>query len=371
MSNNDTKMTKEYNACPVNSHNEWDPLEEVIIGNVNGAMLPGWDLLFKHGSPLGDWEDFCKWANPNGKSYSKEHIEGAMQCLEEFIHILESEGVKVRRIDEVDYAASYATPDWKVPNGFCSASPRDPFLIIGNEILETPMADRSRYFEAWAYRSLFKEYFKAGAKWTAAPKPQLQDALYDPNYRIPGPDEPNRFTLTEFEPVFDAADFVRCGRDIFGQMSHVTNRFGIEWLQRHLGDAYRVHIVHSRSREALHIDNALMPLAPGKVMVNPDFLDLKEISSLFKGWDILIAPRPYPSDDPIGGSESAWANMNVLMLDEERVFVEKKQVSMIAAMQDWGFKPIRCSFEKYYPFWGSFHCATLDIRRRGELKSYF
>ena len=54
-----------------------------------------------------------------------------------------------------------------------------------------------------------------------------------------------RFIVTEFEPVFDAADFARCGRDIFGQESHVTNRFGIEWLARHLGDGYRVHVLHN------------------------------------------------------------------------------------------------------------------------------
>lgn len=26
--------------CPVWSHNEWDPLEEVIVGRVEGAMVP-------------------------------------------------------------------------------------------------------------------------------------------------------------------------------------------------------------------------------------------------------------------------------------------------------------------------------------------
>ena len=88
--------------------------------------------------------------------------------LDEFIHILEAEGVRVRRPDIVDYSASYSTPDWETPCGFCAANPRDPFIVIGNEIIETPMADRGRYFEAWAYRSLFKEYLKAGAKWVSA-----------------------------------------------------------------------------------------------------------------------------------------------------------------------------------------------------------
>src|SRR5258705_3222884 len=27
-------------VCPVNSHNEWDPLEEVIVGRLEGAVIP-------------------------------------------------------------------------------------------------------------------------------------------------------------------------------------------------------------------------------------------------------------------------------------------------------------------------------------------
>jgi len=29
----------------VNTHNEWDPLEEIIVGVVDGAMIPPWDLI--------------------------------------------------------------------------------------------------------------------------------------------------------------------------------------------------------------------------------------------------------------------------------------------------------------------------------------
>jgi len=64
--------------------------------------------------------------------------------------------------------------------------PRDILLVVGEEIIEAPMAWRSRFFEYRAYRSLIKEYFKGGAKWTAAPKPQMSDELYDEVYRLPG-----------------------------------------------------------------------------------------------------------------------------------------------------------------------------------------
>jgi glycine amidinotransferase len=62
--------------------------------------------------------------------------------------------------------------------------------------------------------------------------------------------------------------------------------------------------------------------------------------------------------------------MNVLMLDEKRAIVEQRQEPMIEALKGWGFEPIPCPFENYYPFLGSFHCATLDIRRQGKLRSY-
>jgi len=363
------------NPSPVCSYNEWDPLEEVIVGIVDGAMVPSWHTIHRATVLPGQekqMESLAKRTQKQPLPYPEWLVQAATKCVNEFAHILESEGVVVRRPDVVDYSASFRTPDWQVMNGFCSANPRDVFLVIGNEIIEAPMADRSRYFESWAYRSLLKEYLKGGAKWVAAPKPQLLDAQYDPDYKIPAPGEERRFVITEFEPTFDAADFVRFGRDIFVQKSHVTNSLGIEWVRRHLGDEYRVHEVQSLCPQALHIDTTLVPLAPGKVLVNPLFIDVDNLPDYFKSWDILLAPKPNRTPMTLYDTKviSQWVNMNVLSLDEERVIVEKSQEYMIQALKDWGFKPIPCEFESYYPFMGSFHCATLDVRRRGVLRSY-
>ena len=355
---------------PVNSHNEWDPLEEVIVGRLENAMFPSVEPINRHTFPPGEWEAVQMLVGSGGVPYPPEMVDAAQADLDEFIHILEAEGVTVRRPDPVDYAEPFSAPDWQSPTGFSAANPRDPFLVIGDQIIETSMADRSRYFEANAYRTLFKEYFKAGARWISAPRPQLADALYVKDF-VPSDygDDEMRYVVTDFEPTFDAADFVRCGRDIIGQKSHVTNDLGILWLQRHLGDEYRVHVIQSRSPQAMHIDTTLMPLAPGKVMINPDWVDVEKLPAFLKHWDILVAPRPVEVDLGIS-TISTWASMNVLMLDEERVIVEKRQEPMIKALIEWGFKPIPCPFENYYPFLGSFHCATLDIRRRGSLQSY-
>ena len=51
-------------------------------------------------------------------------------------------------------------------SGIYAAMPRDVMLVIGDELIEMPMAWRSRHFEISAYRALIKEYFRRGALWT-------------------------------------------------------------------------------------------------------------------------------------------------------------------------------------------------------------
>ena len=309
-----------------------------------------------------------------GRRYPKFFVKLAQRELDNFVHILESEGVTVRRPDIVDFSKKYKTPYWS-SKGFCVACPRDGLLVLGDEILETPMAWRCRHFEMHAYRSLLKEYFSKGARWTAAPTPQLLDDLYDDDFALPEEGQSVRWITNEFEPVFDAADFIRCGKDIFVIRSNVTNYTGIEWLKMHVGDRFRIHEVESRCRQPMHIDSSLMPLAPGKLLVNPEFIDVTKLPDMFKSWDILIAPRPDAMMDNIFfrifGMTSRWIGMNVLMLDEERVIIDESQPTTIKALKDWGFKPIPCAFLHYAFYAGSFHCATLDVRRTGTLQSYF
>lgn len=349
------------------AHNEWDPLEEVIVGHVEGAVMPANHVSVRRSVPqlLGRLLPMV-----GGWRYPWFLVQPARRELAEFVRVLEGEGVTVRRPDVVDGRRPFRTPLWS-SRGFTSACPRDGFLVIGDEILETPMAWRCRHFEGLPYRRLFEEYARAGARWTAAPRPALPDALYDPSYRVPRQGPPRRYLLTEVEPVFDAADFVRCGRDLFGMRSNVTNLAGIEWLRRHLGDRYRVHLVETLCPRPMHIDSTFMPLAPGKLLVNPDYVDPARLPRQFRSWDVLVAPRPDPLPGPFLSMCSSWLSMNLLMLDERRAVVERSQTGMIRALKDWGFQPIPCSFQHYAAFGGSFHCATLDIRRRGELQSYF
>jgi glycine amidinotransferase len=354
------------NLPAVSCYNEWDPLEEVIVGTVEGACVPVWDLGLEATVPHAGRSFFQQHG---GKPYPPEMVAAASRELDELVRVLEAEGVKVVRPAPVDHARPYATPDWRSPTGFYAAMPRDLLLVVGDEIIEAPMAWRCRYHEVDAYRPLLRQYFRDGARWTAAPRPQLADELYDAGYELREGRRPEaqRYAVRELEPTFDAADFVRCGRDLFVQQSHVTNDLGIQWLARHLGDDFRVHRVETRDLHPLHIDATFMPLAPGKLLVNPE--RIPKPPPMFRGWDVLPAPRPVRAASfPMC---SSWVSMNVLMLDHQRVLVEREEEPLVRALRDWGFDPIPLGFRNFNPFGGSFHCATLDIRRRGKLESYF
>ena len=348
----------------VNSYNEWDPLEEVIVGVADGACIPGWHAAIQATMPECHWDFF---AGQGGKPFPQEMIDRARRDLDGFVALLEAEGVTVRRPEVVDYARPFATPDWQSPSGVYAAMPRDTLLVVGDEIIEAPMAWRSRYYEANAYRPLLREYFDQGARWTAAPKPQLKDDFYRQNYGESEKEGEIGYVIGESEPTFDAADFVRCGADLFVQRSHVTNDFGIRWLARHLGPEYRIHRVRTRDSHPMHIDATMMPLAPGKLLINPE--RVPKVHPLFKSWEVRAAPEPYSREDHM--LCSAWVSMNVLSLDERRVVVERHEEATIRELERWGFEVLPCEFRSFNLLGGSFHCATLDVRRRGGLETYF
>ena len=351
----------------VHSYDEWSTLEEVIVGRVEHAVVPAWHPTVEATAPRRSHAWLREHA---GRPFPPELVRAAALELDGLCEVLGREGVTVARPDPVDWSARAQTPDFGPVEGLYGAMPRDLLLVVGEELIEAPMAWRCRQHEVRAYRSLLKAYFQAGARWTAAPRPQLSDALYDLSARDRGYDHSaGAGLLTEHEPVFDAADFVRCGRDLFGQLSHVTNASGVRWLSRHLGPGYRIHLLPVRDPGAMHIDATFVPLAPGRALAHPT--RLPERPEILGDWELLRPPPPtVPAHHPLYLS-SPWLSMNVLSLDERRVVVEAEERPMVDFLRQRGFEPIPVHFRNFASFGGGFHCATLDVRRRGPLHSWF
>lgn len=352
------------------SYNEWDPLEEIIVGTARGSVKPAYEPASAayHHPESGE-------RNFHSKRYDTKEIDAAERQLDHFVTLLEGLGVTVTRPDPLDQAVGYATPDWTAESGTGQTCPRDLLMVVGSDIIEAPMAQRARFFEYLSYRRLLNDYFKAGARWSAAPKPTMSDRMYVDDYstaELPY-DFDTHPNLTEAEPCFDAASFIRCGRDIFWQPDLVSNQSGADWLSRHLGPDFRVHRMQFLKATPHHIDTTLVPLRPGLMLTNPDRpLKYPENERLFtdNGWRLVEAVpsvRPIPTAPHI----SSWISINVLSLDEHTVVIEAAEEPLAELLGSLGCEVIRCPFDRVIQFGGSFHCCTLDVRRNGTLKSYF
>ena len=67
---------------------------------------------------------------------------------------------------------------------------------------------------------------------------------------------------------------------------------GIEWMRRHLGDNYNIHVLSFGDPNAMHIDATFNIIGPGVVLSNPD-RPCKEIDMFKKaGWKIIQPPKP-------------------------------------------------------------------------------
>ncbi len=345
-------------ACPVNVHNEWDPLEEIIVGVPDFARVPtpGPDLFAveyheHHATPD---------QIPSGP-YEPRVIEETREDLAHLVAALEGLGVTVRRPETNDHGRSFGSPDWRSDGEF-NYCPRDVLLPVGDMIIETPMPLRSRFFEPLAYKDILLDYFRRGARWVSAPKPRLADDTWNLPGRGPA--------LSNHEPLFDAANVVRAGRDILYLVSCSGNRLGGEWLQRTLGSDYRVHLLEG-IYEGTHIDTTVTLLGPGKVLLNPARIKADALPDVFRNWDILWTPEmvdtgttwPYPR-------ASIWSGMNFFMVNPQLAVVNEAQVPLRRLLDKHGIETIGVPLRHCRTLSGGLHCVTLDVRRRGALESY-
>ena len=290
-------------------------------------------------------------------------IDETEEDIQIFIQELEKLNIRVNRPKAIEFKEKFKTLDWEAEHYF-TYCPRDILLAIGNAIIETPNVFRSRYFETFAYKDLLLSYMKSGSKWLSAPKPRLLDEIYNDT-------DPTQLALRNLEPVFDAANILRAGRDIFYLVSDSANELGCQWLQNTLGEQYRVHPCH-KLYSSMHIDTTICLLRPGLALINPSRVTEDNLPPLLKNWDIVTAPEmvEYKYSE-LGTFSTAWLGMNLLMLAPNLAVVDKHQLPLIKLLEKKGIETIPLKLRHGRTLGGGFHCITLDVRRTGTLEDYF
>ena len=348
----------------ISSHNDWDQLKEVVVGIATHARVPTVDKS-THSFCFADqsYHDI----KPLEGSHADVVIGEANEDLDNLTNTLVGLGVHVLRPDTIDNSKKFSTPDWET-TGWYQYCPRDLLLPLDNMVIECPSPMRSRLFETWSMRERLMDAMMSGTQWIAAPKPRLLDS----GYQLNNLDDP---TLLNGEVVFDAPNIVRLGRDLLYQVSNSGNMHGYFWLRTILEPKYRIHLC-PKFYSYSHFDSTVIPLKPGLVLFNGDRLNPDHYPRIFKDWDKIF----FPGKDVVDvGSNlqngispcSKYIGLNLLSVNEELVIVDENQEELRSILDQHGVESIGLSMRQARTLSGGFHCVTLDLKRKGDLQSYF
>ena len=327
------------------SKNEWDPLQRVIVGSADGARIPVMEtslrtINYSHLDDIGNI--------PQGL-YPQQVINEANEDLEGICNFLKSLGIKVDR------------PDTTTAPGYYHYCPRDSICVFEDLVVETPMPLRARKNESQSLEHVFSN-LEDQFRWIKL-QAKRQESLY--NTGCVG--DPDILALTEAEASFDAANVLRCNRDIFYLVSNSGNRAGANLLQDLLGKEYRVWTIEN-IYSYMHIDSTISLLREGLMLLNPDRIkDKSVLPKPLQNWEAIWAPDPgegwhYPGYC----NSSKWSSMNILSINPELVLMEQEQTALATLLNKHGIESKLLPMRHSRTLGGSFHCVTLDIERQHD-----
>jgi len=345
----------------VNTHNDWDQLEEIIVGRADYSRI-ALDISARSFSyattPFGDL--------PNAGQYPQWVIDEANEDADGLAKALEDLGVIVHRPKIINWdETTYNIGQGWGTKGWYSWCPRDLILPLGDMLIETPTPVRARYFETRLYEDILYEAFEDGALWLQAPKPKLNDDLYQL-------EDLSKPTLLDHEICFDAPNVVRVGKDLLYQVSNSGNMKGYKWLKRLLEPmGYKLH--YSELYSFAHFDSTIIPLRPGLVLMNSSRVTPDNCPEMFAKWDKIWFDDCVIQGNAIEGYPapcSPYIGMNILSVNENTIICDSTQEPLMRELEKYGIDSVPVQFRHAMTLSGGIHCATLDLRRKGTLESY-
>ena len=298
------------------SHNEWDPLEHVIIGSATNAHWPERCEIYRKNEETSLWKETPLPAGPVDPLVIRQANVDLWNLGDELLN-----WANIWEPRKLDFASF---------DGLYNYCPRDRVLIIGDRVIDVPMTYPTREKEIEALEWMFDNEI-----------------------------------VTSDNPMarFDAANVCRLGKDLLYLVSSTGNLEGAKWLQEYLGKDYKVHVLDD-IYSGVHIDSTISPVREGLVVLNKD--RIKKVPEVFKKWDIIwmgkddLVHQPFV-DYPYA---SNYIGLNFLTANPENVICDPKQNVLIDNLHKYGINVTGVDLRHSRTLGGGHHCVTLDIVRK-------
>jgi glycine amidinotransferase/scyllo-inosamine-4-phosphate amidinotransferase 1 len=306
----------------INSRNEWDPLEKIIVGSASNANWPMQDLVFAEEARNSLW---TKTPAPSGP-IPQFIIDEANRELDILCEALLNYGAIVYRPKPMDFVET---------QGMYNYCPRDRMLVAGDALVDCNMMYPCRNQESKNYIRLMSE-------------------------------ARNIYTMPrDAGMTLDAANICRLGDTWLFLESASGNRAAYEWLCHKFPN---ITIELCNFYSGVHIDSTITPLREGLVMLNANRVSESNCPKALKDWEKI-----WVTEDMIVAQDfyqypyaSKWIAMNLLVLDPQTVIIDAAQTQLINVLKSKGIDSIPLTLSHSRTLGGGFHCVTLDTRRKHD-----
>ena len=310
---------------------EWGELKECVYGGYEQFVFPKF-LSDADVRPTGDFRQF--WFENQErvvKDADAEYFARWQSQIKGAIGFLEDSGIKVHLPDLI------SDQNMKFPrgenHGVLTGWLRDPFVTIGNNVIE--LAPRSLFHrrQRFAIRHILASTMDRGARYFAQP----DSGADDDNEGTPG------------WGYLEGGDILLLGSKVLvGHSGNCSNYEGARWLQHMLGPDYDVEMVTVDERFS-HLDCVMLTPREGVAVVCLECLP-DGVPDCMKDWDLIDVPYDIAK---------AHMGCNNLTINDQTVVVPSGEAHepVTAELKARKFEVIRLPYEAVYCLGGSFRCA--------------
>ena len=301
----------------INSWNEWDPLQEIVVGIADHANWPSTDPVFAKEATKTLWTETPV---PSG-AVPSWIVDEANEDLNQLANTLVQYGVTVSRPEPINFVER---------QGMYNYCPRDRLLIAGNTVVDVNMMYPCRNQEIDA----------------------LSKAIGDASVITMPRDQ---------GMILDAANICRLGNTWLFLESYSGNRLAYNWLCNQFPD---INIELCNFYAGVHIDSTIVPLREGLVLLNGHRVNESNCPQAFNSWTKIYVDEVVAQGFYQYPYASKWIALNMLVLDPHTVIVDRHQTQLIQLLEQHKFTVIPQELRHSRTLGGGFHCVTLDTRRK-------
>ena len=322
---------------PVFVRAEWGELKECVYGGFDQYVFPKF-LQDADVRPSGEFRQFwfehqeedVEKADPDFFARWRAQVKGV-------VDFLVSSGVKVHLPERMsDQNMKYPRGE---NHGVLTGWLRDPFVTIGNNVIE--LAPRSLFHrrQRFAIRHILAHTMDRGARYFAQP----DSGADDDNDGKPG------------WGYLEGGDILVLGEKVLvGYSGNCSNPEGARWLQHMLGPDYDVEMVRVDPRFS-HLDCVMLTPREGVAVVSLECLP-NGVPECMKDWDLI--------DVPFEVTKVHMGCNNLTLNDRTVVMPEGEPHDRVAGeLKARKFEVIRLPYDAVYCAGGSFRCGHQPLIR--------